>query len=75
MSDIPFDFTGYLIICLCVCLYLCLCVCFMGVGQQTGLKRFVNYVSSVIFQAKALAIDKEAQMCVKCFETTKKINK
>ena len=37
MSDIPFDFTGYLIICLCVCLYLCLylclCVCFMDVGQ------------------------------------------
>ena len=33
MSDIPFDFTGYLIICLCVFLYLCLCVCFMDVGQ------------------------------------------
>ena len=32
MSDIPFDFISYLIVCLCVCLYLCLCVCFMDVG-------------------------------------------
>lgn len=32
MSNIPFDFINYLIICLYVCLYLCLCVCFMDVG-------------------------------------------